>query len=98
MSVIKPYNLLSKGSLEWPPHWRGVVFKVKRERNVLTYQDVFIVTPRNPAYDEYLELSHSPAASQGHFTPAPSLTLDPISFDTLEEVDNWARICARLDK
>jgi hypothetical protein len=77
----------------WPPHWRRVIYKIMAYQHPLWMGKQYKVLARNPEYRRVMELD---LTSIRH--PLPPMHLDePMEFDTVEELDNWARVAARID-
>jgi hypothetical protein len=86
-------------SLSWPPYWRGTVNCVWVAWDVVSGQEVVNVLPVNPEYRKYLDSGTEFADGVvRHWNKPPPETLPPIVFDSLEDMDNWARMVYRMDK
>lgn len=87
------YLQATQSSLHWPQHWRKSIFKLTANPD-----GSYIALPYNPAYRDYL--SSEREFYGGPDTTAvlqpPPTTLDPIHFETLQELDQWASVVARL--
>lgn len=81
-----------KSSFTWPRHWRAVIKKIVRERDVNNYKDKFIVYPLNPEWEEYVNKNRF----DDIFGFMPQPYLPPITFDDIEELDRWARVASRI--
>lgn len=77
-------------SYSWPKHWRAAIFKLSKVLDVTTGQSVYDVYPRNPEYDNYI-------ATEVWENPPP-MHLGLVRFDSIELLDQWARVAARLSK
>lgn len=104
------YDLVrTRSSLTWPTHWRKCIFKVAEDHSVLTDKTTYRVWPRNPEYDKeervvgdkWTDLDdgwqYRYDAAENRIITLPQPALDPIDFDSYEEIDAWARVAARLD-
>lgn len=100
----------SRSSLTWPSHWRKMIFKVREHHDVLNDKSTIRVWPRNPEYDKeecvvgskFADLDtgkeYKVDPETNKIITLPDPCLDPIDFDTYEDVDAWARAAARLER
>jgi len=93
-----------KNEFAWPSHWRRYIVKIAQQFNHLTHEYEYAVLPRNPEWTAYSEkfiaAQGDPTAmvdEDGRVLPIPPMNLDPIAFKSAMEIDEWARICARLE-
>jgi hypothetical protein len=95
-----------RSSLNWPKYWRAVIFKLDRHCDPATYEDKYVVWPRNPEYQKYCDaedaitnaakfMTHKFGAD-GSVIAIPPLHLDPAYFDSLEDIDQWAQVAYRI--
>lgn len=89
-----------RNRFSWPKHWQVVIFKIHRQQNVLDYTGRYIVLAANPDYQRYLdevELKWAiPMPTPRAFPEPPPMHLDPIVFDSMEDIDQWAAVAHRL--
>ena len=83
------YLQATQSSLHWPQHWRKSIFKLTANPD-----GSYIALPYNPAYREYLNSAREFFGEERH--TAPSTTLDPVHFDSLQDLNQWAHVVARL--
>lgn len=93
-----------KNEFAWPPHWRRYIVKIAQVHNVTTHEYEYQVLPRNPEWVKYSEKFMDAGGDgtvmideEGQLIPIPPMNLDPITFASAMEIDEWARVCARLD-
>lgn len=86
-----------QNEFHWPPHWRAVIYRIEQVFLREHANRVYRVTPKNPEFAQYLqaEVWRSDDKEAGRIPP---MYLDPVVFETVEEMDRWAQLCARLDK
>lgn len=99
----------TKNEFAWPPHWRRYIVRIEQFYNHLTMQHEYRVKPRNPEWIKFQEqvfrddgyAKHGGIGKvvmkDGEIAEIPPMTLDTITFSTAMEIDEWARVCARLD-
>lgn len=95
---------LQRNRFSWPKHWQILIFKIHREQNVLDDTSRYIVLPTNPEWPQYLDECdrlESARAVRGFtalqpFPVPPPMHLDPIEFDSMEDIDRWAFVANRL--
>lgn len=86
------YGLTSmRNSFEWPPHWRKVIAKMSVEFKG-DGSSHYIVHVLNP---EYLELLVSEQLGNSSRL-LPERSVARVEFDSLQAVDDWARVAARI--
>lgn len=78
-------SLPFRNSLTWPSHWRRSIYKIEQMHDWRTFRILYVVYPHNPEYRHSLSRLIAPF-------------LDPIEFDTVEDVDQWARVLARISE
>ena len=93
-----------KNEFAWPPHWRRYIVKIAQVRNETTGEYEYQVLPRNPEWLAYSEqvmnlekCSMNVLLKDGKPVEIPPMNLPPITFASAMELDEWARVCARLD-
>ena len=86
----------TKNEFYWPVYWRVVIHKIELMHGPTTGRHPVRVTPKNPAYAEYLSKDTwmSTDREEGRI---PDMYLDRVEFETIEEMDKWAMLCARID-
>lgn len=88
-SRFNPYH----NSYEWPSHWRALIFRISEIQTEDGQK--YRVWPRNPEYDEMVN-------TLGNDLPfniiLPLIHLDPVEFDTLEDVHAWADVLWRVSR
>lgn len=92
--VVPIHEAATRSSLQWPKHWRKVIYKITKMQDTRNFEDYWIVYPRNPDHTEWW--SKQPAGVDLDVSPPPA-ALDPIRFSTLAEVDNWATVICRME-
>ena len=95
MSGIDLYQTLLRSSLHWPKHWRTTIGRVEYYDVHTTFERKYIVTPLDPEWVHYYTVRGLGELVQPH---DGKMYLDPIEFDSLEQMDNWAKVTARLSK
>jgi hypothetical protein len=89
---------LQRSSFNWPKEWRAVVFKIDRHVDVCNADYAYVVYPRNPEYDIYMQRCYDDGFLLNSTEPIPAMHLGAVKFATLQEVDAWARVAARISK
>ena len=100
----------TKNEFAWPPHRRRYIVRIEQRFNHLTQQHEYLVKPRNPEWIVFQEQMfrddrgypvHAGIGKvvnkDGEVAEIPPMSLDTITFETAMEIDEWARVCARLD-
>jgi hypothetical protein len=80
---------------KWPPHWQGVIYKAYRiwDSNIANFR--YCVQPKNPEYDKFMEALSM--VMPNDFLPiAPCPHLGPVAFDSIEDIDTWAKVLWRM--
>lgn len=85
-----------RNSFEWPKAWRAVIFKIKRFMNPIDCKEVYIVYPRNPDYQIYLDDIDVHALKPGGLAQIPPMHLGAVEFDTMDDINNWATVAWRI--
>lgn len=84
-----------RNRFSWPKHWQRVIYKIKKEFDVLQHKDRYFVLPSNPDYQTYLN-EMEPRPTSLPWDPAPPQHLGVVEFDTMEDIDMWARVASRI--
>ena len=99
----------TKNEFAWPPHWRRYIVRIEQRYDHLNAQHVYHVKPRNPEWIKFqdaltqdgllptFDQIRSILTKDGEVAEIPPMALDTITFNTAMEIDEWARVCARLD-
>ncbi|NVN99260.1 MAG: hypothetical protein HXX17_08050 [Geobacteraceae bacterium] len=89
-----------ENSFTWPKYWRAVIFKLQKVENVLDGTTKYLVLPRNPEYQKYVDDAEQGSfvatIQNGAFITLPPMHLDVAEFDTLEDIDQWAQVAWRI--
>ena len=88
------YVTAYKSSLAWPPHWKKSIFKLDVHDNADGGR-VYRVKPHNPDWRRYLDSEREFYGVATRQT-LPSPHLDSIDFDSVEDLNTWARVVSRL--
>jgi hypothetical protein len=88
-----------RNSLQWPKYWRAVIFKIERRDDILTGTTTYMVLPRNPEYQKYVDETEKDCMVYGGvFRQPPPMYLEAAKFDSIEEVDRWAQVAWRISQ
>lgn len=88
----------SRNSLQWPNHWRAVIFRIQRVCAPLYPEPVYVVWPRNPEYDAYMDKIDQDGQGMDLDAVPPPMHLGPVEFKDMDEINAWAVIAARMAK
>jgi hypothetical protein len=88
-------------STQWPTHWRAVIFKLEKRASQGFDDPQFVVWPRNPEYDIYMDKVDQ--AGQGMsldtmLADVPPMHLDPVVFESIKDIDQWATTVSRMTR
>lgn len=86
----------TRNEFYWPIYWRVVIHKIESMHEPVTGRHYIRVTPKNPEYTAYLNQGTwlSTDKVEGRI---PDMYLDRVEFESIEEMDKWAQMCARMD-
>jgi hypothetical protein len=89
-----------RNRFSWPKHWQVAIFKITRVYYPLWGDPRYSVLPANPDYQVYLDEVEPkwaiPLPTPRAFPEPPPMHLDPIVFDSMEDIDQWAAVAHRL--
>ena len=91
--------VFTQNSYTWPKYWRALVFKISMHTYTSNDREYFVVRPRNPDYQKYVDEESRHYGGPGPLyrsSEAPPMSLDPIEFDTVDEIDRWAKVAWRI--
>lgn len=84
-----------RNRFSWPKHWQVVIFKVHKQYDDIYDIDRYVVLPANPEFQVYI--ASDPLTPEGKaFTEPPPMHLGPVEFDSMEDIDQWAKVAHRL--
>lgn len=90
---------LPSNKYKWPKHWRATIDRLTQCQDPVTFSMKYAVRPINPEYAEWYAARD--AHDKGINVPlpiAPVRHLDIITFDSLDELDQWAYTVWRMMK
>lgn len=86
----------TQNSMSWPKYWRAVIFRIQRRYDITRAEEYLMVLPINPDYTKY----SAECDARGYVDlddKAPPMHLPAIRFDSIEDIDRWAAVAARLE-
>jgi hypothetical protein len=84
----------NRSSLNWPKHWQAVIYKLDKQWRFEYDDHQYAVYPRNPEYEEFWDKCEDKLHAPQNGAPSPHLGV--VIFDSMEAIDNWARVAARM--
>lgn len=83
-----------ENSFFWPPHWQRVIYKIRVYKDPIWMGNKYTVLAKNPEHADY---TRNVSVSDVRTILPPMYLPEPMEFDTVEELDIWARVAARID-